>query len=348
MSRVNRKKETDLSKTSPTKIENESTKKEGDLMKTTGTKKEAEVRKSTGKTIPELIPKPQKLNQREMDSSSYRLSKIPQKFQMTKIQKAETSTSYAVNFYNNNPEIPIDTRLPKEKLDEIDSKLLDDTIEIDDNERFDLLVQQKSLRFLVFGEVSREAVQSMISIGEFYNKQGHPESAMRHLNKAQQTAKSLLLSADDSLRLALEMATSHLITKTNNKSDQLKNINNAEKLILPHSNTYSEDLIIIYRRDSLIADILNKKQKFEESLEFYIKACEIFIEAHNGQKTQELADLYFTTGNIAKKIENIEKTKLFYNSAYDLYLELGMDDNAQKVKELIPITSNENNIPKTE
>ena len=64
-----------------------------------------------------------RLNQREIDNACHRLSRVPQKFAAP---KQEATESYAISFFNNNPDVPIDKRAPSEKLEEIDAKLAGD------------------------------------------------------------------------------------------------------------------------------------------------------------------------------------------------------------------------------
>ena len=210
------------------------------------------------------------------------------------------------------------------------------------------------MRLLVYGENSREAVQSLVEIANFYTQQNHPESSLRHLNKAHQTSKGILLSADDSMRLGLETACAYMAIKTPNRAESAKNLINAEKSLIPHAHTLSEDSLLCYRRDTVIADILFKKQKYVESLEFFDHAIFLFEDSHEGTKTQELAELYIVAAQAAKKGEQASKALQYYQSAHALYLELKMDENAKKIEEIIqrapqqPVQEDPNLAPKAE
>ena len=74
-------------------------------------------------TESETVRPPVKWNSKEMDSSSYRLSRVPKK--NTKDLTGEKNESYATLYYKRNPGATIDKRTPGEKLNEI-NQLLED------------------------------------------------------------------------------------------------------------------------------------------------------------------------------------------------------------------------------
>ena len=248
-----------------------------------------------------------KLSQKDMDSACYRLSRTPQKFKTNKT-KIETNQNYAQNYYASNPDVQIDTRPPKEKLEEIDKKLGDGG-DMDENEKFDLLVQQKSLRSLVYGENSPESVQSMTALGAFYNEQGHPDSALRHLSKAKQTEKTTEISEEDSFKLAVELADANLNASSSSKQERNKKIDAADKALSPHIETETEDKKLGYRRDLYVAEISAKKRRYEQAAKFYEKAGDHFLDAHE-EKTKEMAELYVKGAESAHAaLEKEEKKK---------------------------------------
>jgi hypothetical protein len=67
--------------------------------------------------------------------------------------KSETSESFDVTDDSSNP---IDMRPPQEKLSDVESKLSEGAA--DDDEKFTLLVQKRTLSRMIFGETSPEAI----------------------------------------------------------------------------------------------------------------------------------------------------------------------------------------------
>ena len=247
-----------------------------------------------------------KMSQKDMDSACYRLSRTPQKFKANK-NKIETNQNYAQNYYASNPDVQIDTRPPKEKLEEIDKKLSDGG-DMDENEKFDLLVQQKSLRSLVYGENSPESVQSMTALGAFYNEQGHPDSALRHLSKAKQTEKTTQLSEEDSFRLAVELADANMNATSNSRQEKNKKIDAADRALSPHIETETSDKKLGYRRDLYVAEIASKKKRYGQAVKYYEKAGDNFLDAHD-EKTKEMAELYVKGAEAAQAQLDREERK---------------------------------------
>ena len=70
--------------------------------------------------------------QREIDSSSHRLSRPSQKFTQPKAIQAEPE-SFSTIYFRNHPE-SVDVRLPTDKLDEMSQQLTDESLE--PSERF--------------------------------------------------------------------------------------------------------------------------------------------------------------------------------------------------------------------
>lgn len=294
-----------------------------------------------------------------MDSACYRLSRIPQKFNTAKVVKTTGNSSYAQSYYASNPDAQLDTRPPKEKLEEIDKKLADfesenseesgEKSQNKDDERFDLLVQQKSLRFLVFGENSPEAVQSMTALGTFYTAHDHPDSALMHLNKAQQTAKTTNLSEEDSFKLGLELADAnmHSGAQSQNKQDKAKKVELAEKAIMPYAEYETGDDKLSFRRDLICAEIFSAKKKYEKAVPLYESAGDKYPAA-NPEKTKAMGDIYVKGAEAAtsaaensegkegeEKVDYAAKAIELYQKAMSVYNELGETKDAEKCKEFI-------------
>ena len=277
---------------------------------------------------------PAKMTQRDMDSSAHRLARVPNKFTVPKTTKLEQPESYAISYFNNNPDVQLDKRSPLEKLDEINSKF--ESQELDDNDRFNLLVQRKSLTFLAYGENSIEFYEALHDLGSFYNKQNRPESALRHLTKAQQISKEIDLNDEGSLSLAIELAEAYLSSKANSKAENAKQLSNAEASLEPYIDTETDDKMLIYKRDLLISRIKARKGKYEEALEMYDRAVNSLENANDGKKTSTQAALYIEIGECAEMFNDIDTAVKMYNKSYDTFIDLNMIDSANHVKSKIP------------
>ena len=279
-----------------------------------------------------------RLTQRDMDSSCHRLSRVPQKFSTSKAIQAEKSEPYAVSYFKNNPEAAQDIRPPDEKLQEIEQSLQDPNL--DASTKFALLIQQKALRFISYGETSPEAVYSYSAIGTFYNENHRPESAIRHLNKA----KSLIdesgveVEEEDQVQIAVELATAHLTYKTT------KHTNEAYNALNPYIETKIEDQYYVHMRALDMAKILNFKGEHEEADDYYNQACSTYEQAHEyeqnnqdyAQKSNELwAKLYVEAADNAEEAEKISAAKDYYKEAANKFEAAGKEDMANSLQEKI-------------
>lgn len=308
--------------------------KSGDISKTQPTRRPLDAPKPTHKSDESQNPYPSKtIPQRKLDSSCYRLSRVPHKFSTGKVNKTEQG-NFAEQYYNS-PDNEIDIREPEEKLKEVDAKLGDENAEIDNDQRFELLVQQKQLRILVYGENSPEVIQSMTAIGSFYNSLGYYTSASRNLNKAQQQAKNSKLTDEDQFKLNLELTDVALHSSCQNKSESQKKLAEADKLLSPYAETETSCPKMAYRRDLYMSDILFRKQKFEESIPFFERAGDNYPQA-NPEKTKDQAEIYVKGAQAAKEANQTEKETEFYKKAIAVYEELEMTNEAEKLKEKLP------------
>lgn len=388
-----------MNKSTPIKpVQAEQDPNEQKMTKTTQQRRSLDAPKPTPKPNDEQFFIPSKLDQKSMDSACYRLSRIPQKFNTAKVAKTSGNSSYAQTYYANNPDATVDTRPPKEKLEEIDKKLAGEENEAKeeeekkeettekkeeneekeaqnkDDERFELLVQQKSLRFLVYGENSPEAVQSMTALGAFYTAHDHPESALRHLNKAQQTAKTTKLSEEDSFKLGLELADAnmHAGAHSTSKQDKNKKMDLAEKAIMPYAEYETSDAKLGFRRDLICAEIFNLRKKYEKAVPLYEKAGDNYPSA-NPEKTKAMGDIYVKGAECAKnaaenpepkdekeakaqkeeeknpeeeeqkqEVDYAAKAKELYQKAISVYNDLGETKEAEKYKEFVETKEEEN------
>lgn len=267
-----------------------------------------------------------RLSQREIDNSCHRLSRVPQKFGPP---KQESNESYAVSFFNNNPEIPLDKRPPSEKLEEIDSKLTGD---LEDTERFNLLVQKKSLSFLAYGENSPESFHALCQLGEFYNQQNRPESALRHLARAQQISKTVEITDEEGLAMAVEVADAYLTSRANTRQESSKNLNAAESALRPYDDVKTDDKMVQYKRDLLTARIRGRRGKFSEALEKYEDAVKSLDRANDGETNSATAALYAEMGECAEAGRDRKQAKKMYKKAHQTFLDLDMAESARMIE----------------
>ncbi|EAX92760.1 hypothetical protein TVAG_373590 [Trichomonas vaginalis G3] len=291
---------------------------------------------------PKPIPKPRdekffvasQINQRELDSSSYRLSRVPQKFTSTKMNKGIPPQSFVDQYYSNNPNAQVDTRTPKEKLEDLKAKLGEENEESDPQEKLDLIVQQKTLSSLVYGETSVETIRSLIAMGAFYNTQYLPESAMRHLKKAKGITGSVQTEDKDLLRLHVEITDSKMQTPSNTPKQKL--YSSFEKILSPYKETITEDKKLAYRRNLYMAEIYYYQNKFEEAIPFYESASEGFSEANTKKEQKpQLATLLIHEAECYHGIEDKNKEKESYEKAIDVYKELEMKYDVDKYQKIV-------------
>ena len=276
---------------------------------------------------------PKRLNQRDMDSSSYRLSRVPQKFS-TKVVKDQQQDSYAVNYYASNP---IDTRTPEDKLEEINEKL---TEELGEDEMFALLIQKRALSQMIYGENSTEAIIATTELGAFYNKNGKPNSAMRNLAKVQAVAKTADISEEQALTLAVELADACLNASAKSRQDKGKQVATADSALTPHAKTETADLMVSFRRELYLARIRSYRNRWRDSLKFYIEALAQYEPAHpkddndkEKEKEEDIeeANLCVEAGQVAEKCEAWKKAIQLYTKAKGLYEEMEYEEDALRL-----------------
>jgi hypothetical protein len=270
-----------------------------------------------------------------MDSSCYRLSRVPQKFNVAKTVKSETSESFAVTYYSTNP---VDTRPPPDKLEEVESKLGE---KVDDDEKFTLLVQKRGLCQMIYGENSPECIRATTQLASFYNEHGKPDSANRNLNKAVQSSKQTDLSEEDAFGIAVESADANLHAAASAKSEKSKQITAAADALHPYLEYESESASLKYRRDLCMARIRSFRNRCAESLEFYEKAVGAFSSVHEGEtdsngeakdNRSEEANLYVETAQVAEQVEGkLEQAQIYYQKAFDLFEQLESKEDCENI-----------------
>lgn len=254
-----------------------------------------EINRTNNKQAQQQQVPQKKMNRKDMDSACYRLSRVPQKYSMTKAVKSENSDSYAVTYYQSNP---VDTRTMQEKLEEIESKINDSDMEED--EKFTLLVQRKALNTMIYGENSPESIRAATDFGSFYNSLEKPESALRNLSKAYAASKQVELSEEDAFVLAVELADASLNAKQPSK-EKHKQIVVADNAITPFAEREEGTAQILFRKDLCLARIRAYRQKFEEAISYYEKTLSEYASFKEAEKQDD-------TENKENK-ENAENTE---------------------------------------
>jgi hypothetical protein len=255
---------------------------------------------------------------------------------MSKAVKSETSESYAANYYSQNPP---DTSPPEDKLAAVDSKLGES--ELDDDDQFTLLVQKKTLCQMIYGENSPEAVQATTKLGAFYNQHGKPDSALRNLTKGRQSAQQTELAEEDNFQLALEYADANVNGGSTSRQEKTKQVALADNALSPYAEFEVEDGMLRFRRDLLLARIRGYRTKWNDSLAFYQRALENYQTTHpeaegeTEEKNPEQANIYVEAAGIAERIDGCDQATELYKRAYDLYLNLGFEEDAQKIESKI-------------
>lgn len=267
-----------------------------------------------------------RLTQRDMDSSCHRLSRVPQKFSTSKAIQSEKSEPFAVSYFKNNPEAASDIRPPDEKLQEIELALNNDDLE--PSEKFSLLVQQKALRFISFGENSPDACRSMIAIGQFYNQQKRPESAIRHLEQAKKLEKTCEITENESVILAIELAEAHVTYRT------AKHTREAAEALQDHCDTPIEDTRLRSRRELVKARILNQQNRHDMAIQPYHDAIQGYVEVTPGL-TEELGHLYLEAADSAEQAKNNDAARTYYQNAHRVFQDIGDEKTLRFIEEKI-------------
>jgi tetratricopeptide (TPR) repeat protein len=257
------------------------------------------------------------------DSSAQRLSRTAPKHASR--PRADTPESYAVEFFKENP---LDKREPREKLDEILSRLAE---ELDENERFHLLIQQKTLCYLTFGENSAQSVEAMRQIGEFYNAQHRPDGALRHLVRAQELAQSVDLSDAERLTLAVALADALLSVTPVTRQEEHKNLSAADTALNPLSGFEPEDQLLKYRRDLIAARLKGRKGRLTEAMIQYEKAAKTLDVLNEGEVTEMTAELYREMARTAEQGGDNASALRLYRRAQAIFRDLGLTDAAEAI-----------------
>jgi tetratricopeptide (TPR) repeat protein len=258
------------------------------------------------------------------DASSPRLAQSLPK--QSNRSRPDTPESYAVEFFKSNP---IDKREPREKLEELEARLSED---LEENDRFHLLIQQRSLCYLAYGETSAEYVEAARQLGHFYNEQHRPECALRHLSQAQDLSQGIDLTETERLTLAVALADALLSVTPATRQEEHKNLSAADTALNPFTNFEPEDPLLGYRRDLVSARLKGRKGRLTASMMQYEKAAKTLDVLNKGETTEMTAQLYQEMAKTAENGNDTATALRLYRRAYSIFRELGFADEADALQ----------------
>lgn len=278
-----------------------------------------------------------RLSRREMEDSSHRLSKPKQQYSGAK-SSTENAETYAVSYYQNNPDVVLDTRSPEEKMEELDSKLQD--YDLESTEKFKILIHQKSLNYIMYGENSVEALKSHIALGLFYNENQRPSSALRHFLKAHIIEQLVQVEREDSIIIGIETAEAHIALRNDNRVESQKHINQAIESLSPFYDEQIEDHLLRYKKDLAYGHILNATGKFAQALEQYRAAYDSLNETNEGIDSPVTAKLFIEMAQAAEGLKDAKLAGEYYQKAYTTFMDCGMEESAAMFESKLPRDDN--------
>jgi tetratricopeptide (TPR) repeat protein len=246
----------------------------------------------------------------------------------------DPADAYAVNYFKTNPEAVLDTRPPEEKLEELDSRLTES--ELETTEKFTLLIHQKSLNYIIYGENSVEALRSHLALGQFYNENHRPVSALRHIQKVAQLRQTNSVDRIEEVTIAIETADAHLALRNENRAESQKHVSQAADALRPFVDEVIDDPMLRYRRDLAKARIAAARARIANAMEQYLIAADALDEANGGEATHVTAKLYVEMGDTATAGKLTEKAGEYYTRAWQIFTDLGMEESAASIQAKLP------------
>ena len=246
----------------------------------------------------------------------------------------DTSATYAVAYFKNNPDANLDMRPPTEKLAEFESRLRDFGLESED--KFEILIHEKSLNHIIHGENSVEVLRSCLALGEFYNENQRPGSALRHLQKASQIKQAHRVGASEEIRIAVETAAAYLALRGPDRAENQKHLDKASEALKGVLDCEIDDAELRYRRDLVKARMLLARNKIEAAMRQYDVAMESLDEVNAGEDSVASAKLYQEVAGAAETAKDSEKAGDYFLKAYTAFTRLGLKENAAMIKQKVP------------
>jgi len=207
-----------------------------------------------------------KLPSNEIDNSSFRLSRPPSSIydRLTQQNKFEP---YSVRYFNAHPEEIDDIETPEAKLVKIENELSNG---VDEDKKFQLLMKQKCLNYLIYGENSIQSLLSHLEIGELYLKTNRIESSLRHLEKSYK--QSCEYKSDDELFVRIRLSYSEAIFAS---SSTKKSISNVSKLLKECESINIQESFHQFKKHYLEGIVYFYKGQNEESYHSLVSALRI-------------------------------------------------------------------------
>ena len=298
----------------------------------------------------------------EIASSSYRLSRTPQKFESNKAVEMMKNASWIEQYFQNHPEELDKSTVPGTKMQSI-SDAIHDQPDMGYQEKLKLLIQNKTLNYIIFGELSYKAMCSHFYLAHHYSSEQHYESALRHFKKIQelvnfQDVQEGLYQQEDPYvtidRINLENAEAfygygqELANKKSGggragiRSNMNKSLEFAQKVDDNNLQEFSEK----FRLHILLARLFSYKKSYQESDEHYDQAIGAKSDELNGESSEELADLLVEQAeSLERSLDGLskidiqmyhqdEKKKIVqtYRNAYDHYERLGLKGKMEEIE----------------
>jgi len=235
---------------------------------------------------------------------------------------------YGEQYYEQHPEMSDDIRTPMEKLFEIDELL---SKEVFGSDLIEILIKQKCLRYIEYGEISIPSAKSHLVLGEHYFKEKKISSSRRHYQKGLFIANKLSLKDDIAKALIIGLAESFLYEDdscSKSISMAFSNISSIEK----------DDIIdssLRFRRDYILGKIYFLKKMYSDSINAY-KLADHTLNTYIG-KTGNITEAIFYEDYSKSLLNGSLNEEAMSNSemALKLYEDLGVPDGIKRMRNFI-------------
>jgi hypothetical protein len=178
-------------------------------------------------------------------------------------------------------------------------------------------------------------VRALSELARFYNSQNRPESALRHIAKAQQISEGLETDTDG-LALAIEIADANLQSKHTSRQEGTRQVNAADSALSPYAEAVIDDVNLAYRRDLLLARIKARKRNFRDAFVMYENAAKSLSELNGGAANATTASLYMELGTTAEQAKDGQRAGCNFLKAYRIFVALKMPDSAKMIESKLP------------
>ena len=261
-----------------------------------------------------------------LDQKSY--SRAPRGRTFSKHQQQEKIETYADVYFRENPNAVIDLDPPEIKLQKLNERF--NSIDLETSEKFHILLQIKSAVYILYGEDSVEALKIHAQIGRHYNENHRPQSALRHLQKAQELAKTKNVDRNLLISIAVEMGEAHLSLRSDNKHDSQMHVKQALEILTPYMNEEIDDIDLMYRRNLVNARVFAADKKYQQAMQQYQQA-RTAIEKQDS-KGSVIANLYNEISKLAETMGDTFDATEYAGLAFELFMRLGMNGSARYIQ----------------